>query len=195
MTHRYRCSIWYTRFYHAQANPSEAVNKIIGNAIRSYIKNEKEQKYWDKNIYHITSAINSSIHSATKHTPFETVFGRRYQLSGSQIISKTNEVDKCPKHIENIHTNVARCQSQAYEKSKQKYDLRTRTIPINVGDTVYRRNFKLSNKADGYSAKLGPRYIKAMVIEKLGNAVFRVKDEASKTVGTYHSKELKIDFK
>lgn len=80
---------------------------------------------------------------------------------------------------------------QAYEKAKKRYDLRTREITFSVGDVVYRRNYRLSDKAAGYTSKLAPRYIKAVIIEKLGKCVFRVKDVARNTVGTYHTKDLK----
>lgn len=37
------------------------------------------------------SAINSSVHTATNQTPFEVVFGKKFQLSGHANIDKTNE--------------------------------------------------------------------------------------------------------
>lgn len=188
---KYKTALWYTPFFCPRANAAEAANKIIGNAIRSYIRNDSEQRVWDKNISAIMTAMNTALHTATNETPYEIVFGRKFVLSGHASVVKTNENETHLEKWNTLHENVSKQLRQAYEKAKKRYDLRTREITFSVGDVVYRRNYRLSDKAAGYTSKLAPRYIKAVIIEKLGKCVFRVKDVARNTVGTYHTKDLK----
>lgn len=190
---KYKYALWYTPFYHSQANPSECANKIIGNAIRCYIVNDEDQRNWDKNIAYLSSAINSSFHSATKNTPYEIIFGRPYNITGEKNLSITGVGEQSLRSFNEIHAKVSLQLQIAYEKSKKQYNLRARPITLSVGDIVYHRNFKQSNKAAGYSAKLAPKYIKAKIIEKLGPAVYKVQDDNGNAIGTYHSKDLKLN--
>lgn len=192
---KYRVTIWFTPVYHAQANPSEAVNKIIGNSIRCYIRDSGEQQYWDKNISQVAIAINTSIHSATSATPFEIIFGRAFALTGqhnalSQPISDTQNTS-VQENVRKMQKQVSEHLKKAYEKAKNRYDMRTRVVTYAVGEPVYRRNFQLSNKAAGYSAKLAPRYIRGIIVEKLGNNVFKVRDNSGRAAGNYHTKDMK----
>lgn len=186
---RFRISIWFTPVYHAQANPSEAVNKIIGNALRCYIIDEG-QKEWDRNISHITCAINTSVHSSTNKSPFEIIYGHSHNITGQHGLV---DLDKRPlvKNIENTRAGVAEFLRKAYEKAKKRYDLRARPISFVVGEPVYRRNFSLSNKAAGYASKLAPRYVKGIIIGKCSSHVYIVRDDGGKRDTKFHTKDLK----
>lgn len=188
---KFQIAIWFTPFYHAQANPSEAVNKIIGNAIRCYIIDEPH-KNWDKNLCYIASAINSSVHTVTQSSPFEMLFGRKFAITGrhAALMNDGSGVNHL-KEIEKICENVSKRLESSYEKSKKRYDLRSRNISFAVGDIVYRRNNKLSDKSAGYSAKLAPQYVRAVVIKRIGTHVYQVRDENQNVVGNYHCKNLK----
>ena len=79
---------WYTAYYFAAANPTECVNKTIGNAIRAYIRDDTDHKSWDSHIQEIANAINHSCHSSTGETPYFINFcqymaqnGKEYQES------------------------------------------------------------------------------------------------------------------
>lgn len=186
---KYAVDIWFTPFYHAQANPSEAVNKVIGNAIRCYIEGEKH-KQWDKYIVHIECAINTSVHTSTNQTPFEILFGKLHSLNG-QINAGGDERALAKKTFENIQKQVSDQLKNAYEKSKKRYNLRARPSAYSVGNLVYRKKCQLSNKAKGFSAKLAPRYIPCRITEVLGNNVYRLRDEGKDTTGVYHAKDIK----
>jgi hypothetical protein len=58
-----------------------------------------------------------------------------------------------------------------------------------VGDFVHRRNFKLSNKLEKYSQKLGPKYLKTEIIGKEGDT-YMTRDLTGK-IGKYHANHLK----
>lgn len=58
-----------------------------------------------------------------------------------------------------MHSKISHQLNVAYEKAKKRYDLRARPMSFCVGDSVYRRNFRQSDKAAGYTSKLAPRFI------------------------------------
>lgn len=81
----------------------------------------------------------------------------------------------------------------AYEKERKRYNLRARPIAFALGDIVYRRNFQLSNKAIGFSAKLAPKFVEGIVSKIVGSNINQIKDADTGTMGTYHAKDLKKD--
>jgi len=47
------------------------------------------------------------------------------------------------------------------DKNERLYKLRFRIISFDVGQEVFRKNYRQSNFQAGYNTKLGPNYIKA----------------------------------
>lgn len=58
--------MWYTANYFAQGNQTECVNKVIGNALRVFLREDVEHRKWDEKINEIANAINSSTHTTTQ---------------------------------------------------------------------------------------------------------------------------------
>nr|XP_043069731.1 uncharacterized protein LOC122322216 [Drosophila bipectinata] len=77
------------------------------------------------------------------------------------------------------------------EKNERRYNARSREVTYREGQEIYRRNFKQSNFAAGYNAKLGPRYVKARVRKRTGNSTYELEDMQGRAIGTYHAKDLK----
>jgi len=65
---------------------------------------------------------------------------------------------------------------QQYENNERQHNLRARVVNFVKGQEVFRRNFKQSNFAEGYSAQLGPRFLKARVRKKLGDTYYALED-------------------
>ncbi|XP_058982627.1 uncharacterized protein LOC131804166 [Musca domestica] len=94
-------------------------------------------------------------------------------------------------HLQLIRQNLRKYIKEAYEKNQHAYNLRTRPRAIDIGETVFRRNFSQSNLEKSFNAKLSPVFIKAKVKEKLGNLYYVLEDEDGKHSGTYHSKDIR----
>lgn len=90
-----------------------------------------------------------------------------------------------------IHERVTVELRKSYEKSRIRYDRRTRKFEYKVGDLIYHRCMKLSDAASKFSAKLRPRYVKCEVIARMGSNTYKVKDVDGKHVGVYHTTQLK----
>lgn len=184
---------WLTANYFPQANCTEAVNKTIGNAIKSFIENEFKHRDWDIHLQEIANAINNSHHTSTNETPKSIVFGQLMPQHGSaydNFIDKNKDVVREPSHFEKIREQVRMHLKMAYERTKKRYDLRTRHIPYEIGDVVYRENMKLSDAGAYYSAKLAPRKIKSKIVGKTGTNTYLLEDCDTGKTGVYHAEKF-----
>jgi hypothetical protein len=67
--------------YHPQTDgQTERYNQTIANMLSKYIEPAKKQKDWDSYVPLVTFAYNTSVHDATKQTPFAMLYGRQAQL-------------------------------------------------------------------------------------------------------------------
>lgn len=185
--------------YTPQANNTERVNKTIGACLRSLI--DFNQKDWDENLHIIQWALNTSVHETTKYSPYYIVYLQKNKFSGLEYTIEEANQDK----IQNIDDSFKKRKEEyefvqqiaqsnlkeAYEKSKQRYNLRKRNINFDVGEVVMKRNFVLSNKSLSRCAKLCSKFIKARVIKKYGNNAYELGDYITgKSLGTFHTKDI-----
>lgn len=187
---------WLTANYHAQANPTEAANKTILNAIRSYIANEKAHKRWDEHIVEITFALNSALHSSTKMTPHQLIFGKTLAINGKEHgqlhRESADDEEKRNEKRAAIHRKVMENLKKSYESSRKRYDnLNTSTVEYHENDIVWRRNTKLSEGAKDYCAKLDKQFIQCRVVKRVGTNTYEVRDVDRDRVAVYHTSYLK----
>lgn len=198
LTANYNTEIWYTPYYHPQANPTERVNRVIGTAIASYV--EHNHKNWDKYIPHIGHAIRTAVHEVTGKTPSYLFFGRETSIQ-DKICSglskdKPLQFDRS-KYEENlklrndIFKDINMRLKKAYETNKNIYDRRRRVCNFEIGDLVWKRT-KFQSCADkNFMAKLSPKFEKAVIAEKISSDVYILKSLKGKHLGKWHSSDLK----
>lgn len=191
---QYGVTHWRTPYYHPQVNDSERVNRVVTTAIRASIR--KEHREWANNVQQIADAIRNSIHEATRYTPFFTVFGRnrvsdgmeyrRFRDTGGEVTMKDEEREKL---FEEVQKNL----KTAYEKHATYYNLRSNSncATYVVGERVLKRNTELSDKGKGFSAKLAPKYIPAIVKRTVGEHCYELEDVGGKRLGIFNCKFLK----
>lgn len=141
MLEKRNVKIWHTANYFAQANPTECVNKVIGNALKSYLVEEVNHKNWDSQINEINSAINSATHTSTGKSPYEVLFGVRMIQNAEQFESSVDANSESQKITRNRNQYFEKIQNkldESYEKQRKRYNLRTRAIRYDVGDIVYK---------------------------------------------------------
>ncbi|KAH8345416.1 hypothetical protein KR084_010814 [Drosophila pseudotakahashii] len=93
--------------------------------------------------------------------------------------------------LEIVRRRAGEIRQQQFENNKRQYNLRARVVNFAEGQEVFRRNFKQSNFAEGYNAKLGPRFLKARVRKKLGEAYYALEDMQGKSLGKNHAKHIR----
>lgn len=178
--------------YHPQANAAEAVNKTLVTSIRAYIKDDHRE--WDVHLQKIVCAINSSMHSSTKFTPYFVNFGQRMITSGLEH-AMSNDID-APTHdddnerLQKIREIVKENLKKSYDVSKKRYDLRARPISYNAGDIVWKVNTKLSNAVRNESAKFFG-YVKCRIKKKVGSCSYELEDMSGQRLGIFSTDMIK----
>lgn len=187
--------------YCPQVNPVERQNRTIVTAISSLIKDD--HRMWDEHLPHIEFAINTSISEATGFSPFLLVHGREAIVTGSVYDCTPLDVTDLsfPRRedyagrlfaLSGIFRKVREELDKAHVKNTHYYNLRRRHTELNIGQTVWKRTFPLSDKGKFFSAKLAPKYVKCTVVEKKSPLVYKLLDEYGKDAGIWHIKDIKI---
>lgn len=184
---------WLTASYHPQANPTEAANKTIITAIRSYIVDKTRHDVWDAHVPELEFALNSSLHTTTKYSPHHVLYGQNLVSDGREHgLFERNEQEDRMDLIERIRMKVSTHLREAYETNKQKYDRRSNEgIEYGVGETIYRRNMTQSSAMNRYTAKFGPKYIPTVVRKRVGTNTYELVDVDTGHTGIFHTKFLK----
>lgn len=198
--------LWFNAKYHPQVNFTERVNRVIGTAIRSYIKDDLSHVEWDAEIHRIGYAIRSAVHEITGFSPNTLVFGRTVPFSGEfygrlggekeinfETSSRTHYYSKLSE-ISQIFSKVKERLDKAYRVNSNLYNLRKRDIRFEEGDLVWRVGTALSKSADKFCAKLAPKYVLCTVKRVVSPIIYQLCDDDGKDVGRWHIKDLKPYF-
>lgn len=190
--------LWFNARYHPQNNPTERTNKIIGNALRAYAR--ENHRHWDAQLDNIAVALNTATNDVTGYTPFYLNFGREYSFNAtdhSNFINDSNDSSviipnriKLIENFKNIFKDVTERMKKSHENNKRHYDKNKDNISFNIGDTVYVRNFTQSKASDYYSAKLANVNIKGTITEKISDLIYKIQNENGVDLGTCHIKDI-----
>jgi len=178
--------------YHSQHNPAERTNGVIGAAIRCYLGTD--HKKWDQELKRITFAMNTSVNAVTKVTPHFLVYGKELKIDGQEYSDEPVDTEKYAREIADdlvkARKFVIEQMKKSHDTSKRRYDLRTREISYQPGEIVWRTNFQLSDATKDYSAKLGKRRVKCIILRKVGNSCYELGNLQGKSLGIFHAKDL-----
>jgi hypothetical protein len=195
--------IWYNANYHAQVNPVERVNRVIGTALRSYVNGN--HKAWDEKIHHIGHAIRTAVHEVTGYTPSFLNFARTVPVSGDYYgklgalepheltLERREQLVADVNNLSEVHAEVRKKLNKAYERNRHQYNLRKRPLRFDKGSVVWKRNYVLSNAAENFAKKLAPKYVQCTVKEVTGPLTYRLINAVGKDIGVWHIKDLKPD--
>lgn len=194
----YHIEISYTANYHPQSNPVERIHRVVKTMLASYVSSN--QKAWDKYLPKIGWAIRSARHEVTGLTPNFITFGREITIfgdqqpcAGDQILFKRNQNEERRHHaLQQVYEDVSKRLKTAYDRSRVPYNLRHRDDRFTVGQEVFKRSHILSDASKNITAKLAPKFSGPFVIARIVSPwCYELQDEAGRTVGVWHSKDLK----
>lgn len=197
----YNVKILYNASRHAQANPTERVNRTLGPMLRAYVG--ENHRNWDQEIPKIGFALRTAKSESTGYSPTFLNFGRELDarnevmdpLNSQGIVPEvgdSNEYGARLRELEKIHRIVEDKLKTAYGKNAQRYNLRRRPMQFSEGDQVWKRHYPLSNAANFFAAKLAPRYTGPFVVSKrISPTVYQLKDSDGKPIGSWHVSDLK----
>ncbi|XP_055614946.1 uncharacterized protein LOC129761256 [Toxorhynchites rutilus septentrionalis] len=195
---KYQIRHWLNSKYHSQANPVERVNRTVNTAIRTYVK--EDQRLWDVRLSEIETVLNTSIHYATKLTPYFVTHGyelfatgRDHSWLGDNELASEDRLSHQEQMFGKIREVVQKNLKIAHEEGRKRYALRHRNFSksFDVGQLVYRRNMALSSAADQYNAKYDPQFLPARIVHKKGASSYELVDLNGKKLGIWPAALLK----
>lgn len=199
----YSVKLLYNALYHPQANPTERVNRVLKTMIASFVGDN--HKKWDVHLAKFGTAVRTSKHEVTGYTPYFVNFGNEQILLGSHYRSESfkskvnSECDDSTESsgrfqmLQELRAQIAKRINEASERNKQKYDLRHRDVQFDVGMTVWRKNYCLSDASKGFTKKLAPKYVGPFeILKKVSPWTFELKDDSGGSRGVWHAKDLKL---
>lgn len=183
--------IHFTPVYDPRSNPTEAVNKTIGSAIRAYITTQSDHKKWDKELARIACSLNTAIHTSTQISPYKALYGCEMVSHATEYRYLENEVEVDDRRVMMDH-HIREHLRKAFEKRARQHNLRARVRDFHVGDEVYLPNNKLSKAGENYAAKFAPKKIKAVIIKKIGNNTYELcsAHNRGKHLGKWHARDI-----
>lgn len=82
------------------------------------------------------------------------------RVVSSLEVTDTSNLSTHVKLLKDICTQVRSRLIKAYEQNSNRYNLRHRPLTLTVGQIVWKKNYCLSDKANFFSSKLAPKFIK-----------------------------------
>lgn len=196
---KYGVKLMHSFFYHAQANPTERVNRVVKTMMAAYVKDN--HRNWDKNLNYIATAVNSVRHDVTGYSPHELVFGDKWrdsgkwkyaEMAGQELPPFGGRQGNSDKRAA-VYAEVVERLKKAYERNAHYYNLRRRAVECQIGQTVYREDHTQSDKSKFVAAKLAPKYLGPFkVVKKVGYMAYLLEGPDGKTDGPWHIEALKL---
>lgn len=187
----------FTPKYSPQSNASERTNRTVLAAVRAYLG--QDHTNWDLHLDEIACAMRSAVHSSIGCSPYFAMFGRHMINDGESytLLRELNclgesdvEIVSRKTHLCKIKNDITEQLKIASQKHEHTYNLRSKKRSFEVGQIVYVRNFAQSDAFKKFNAKLSPKFLRAKIIEKIGNVAFRCEDEKGRNIGVYHLKDM-----
>src|SRR5436190_7200617 len=138
----FRIRKFRTTAFHPQSNGSlERSHHALGEYLKQYAN---EQKQWDRWIGLAMFNYNTSVHEATKHTPYELVFGKIARITSNELLAPEDKLASYDEYLINLVTQLHAIQNKARKnvveaknKSKVYYDKKINPQTFKPGDQVF----------------------------------------------------------
>ena len=177
--------------YHAQANPTERVNRCLKTMIVAFLG--QDHRDWDLHVKEFRFAFNTSTHSITKYSPAFLNFGREPLVKNSLKFFMEKDMKIEPSDQEDWVTRIGRVRAirgwiaenmnLAHARQAKLWNVKHRDLVYRVGDKVLSRHHVLSSAEKKINAKLVPKIRGPLVISKvLSPLVYELSNDAGKVI-------------
>lgn len=133
-----------TAYHHETLGSLENTHKHLGAYLRTQMAGQTDT--WSNWIAYWCFAFNNTVHTETKYTPYELVFGKVSNLPSS-IITKVEPLYNFEDYPRELKYRLQQAWSDSRSnligtkvKRKEKYDLKTNTYKYKVGDLILVKN-------------------------------------------------------
>ncbi|XP_033226035.1 uncharacterized protein K02A2.6-like [Belonocnema kinseyi] len=146
---RWGCELWITPVYHPRANPTERRNQEVKKGLRLRL-HQGNQRTWDRHLPDLLFGLRRRRNAATGLPPGHFLMGRTILRPGEWEL-KDGLDNPAPTQESQEREQEARTRQAEYQTRYAAAHNPPRYFP---GDWVYAPNHRLSNKIEGYNAKL-----------------------------------------
>lgn len=188
--------------YHAQANPTERVNRTLKPIIAMFV--DSNHKTWDERLPEFRFALNTAIAKATKVSPAFLNFGRHPKLAKSLrrkledvenpevVVLDTKLWNDRLKRLHELQDLVIRHVEESQNIQKLEYDKRHKDVTFGEGDEVMRRTQVLSSAEKSFCAKLAPKYEEpARITKVLSDVAYEIETNSGRRIPKVHVSDLR----
>ncbi|KAJ8978841.1 hypothetical protein NQ317_012045 [Molorchus minor] len=110
----------------------------------------------------------------------------------TQGVSVYDDPTAMSEAIRKVFSDVQKRLSEAYVRSRHAYNLRRRDDRFQLRQSVWKRNYVLSDATKKFTAKLAPKFSGPFTITRvLSPWTYELTDSAGRCIGTWHAKDLK----
>ena len=166
--------------YHPEGDGiSERPIGVMKGLFRRKLCDDKiPQRRWTDLLPEVQLALNQKEHSATKHTPFQLLYGELKNTNHEERAYMKN------KSVKEAKSNL----NQAAARMKKQYDKNSVETQLRIGDYVYvKRNFVKK----GVSKKLSTMFYDLSTITEVNHPIYKIKSENTKQEKWLHHNRLK----
>lgn len=186
--------------YSPQCNPVERVNRVLKTMIAQYTADN--HRHWDRWITEVVFAYNTAKHESTGFTPAFLNYGRELNPPAALYgppDAPPRDLDQTDTrlrheqitHLQDTLTLARHNQARASEGQKKYFNLRHRDWHPAIGSHVMRREHHLSSAAEGFAAKLAPKFAGPYrIIKFMGPNIVLLKDNNNRS-SRAHVKDIK----
>src|SRR5436190_152070 len=138
----FRIRKFRTTAFHPQSNGSlERSHHALGEYLKQYANEQKQRDRW---IGLAMFNYNTGVHEATKHTPYELVFGKIARIPSNELPAPEDKLASYDEYLINLVTQLHAIQNKARKnvveaknKSKVYYDKKINPQTFKPGDQVF----------------------------------------------------------
>lgn len=141
-----------TAYHHESLGSIENTHKHLGAYLRVHCQNHPDS--WSSWIQYWCFAYNNTVHTHTKYTPFELVFGKSCKLP-SNLLNRVDPIYTFENYPLELKYRLQRAWNDASNnlltskiKRKEKLDQSRKDMNFKIGDSVLVRNDAAGNKND-----------------------------------------------
>ena len=126
----------YSTPYHSEGNGLvENANRQIQDILSKYI--QSRQRDWDVYLPMALFAINTSVHTSTKYSPFYLMYGRIPNLPTDIVLDTNNDAPTPVLKLQEIRQQAADNSAKAQQVQRTVHDRKVNNITFDVDDQVF----------------------------------------------------------
>lgn len=164
-------------YYPQTDGQTEVVNRILEQYLRCFVGDRP--KKWVDWLHWAEYSYNTSVHTSTKLSPFQVVYGR-LPPKLLPYVPRTTKVQVVEGYLQDRDLMLKALRTNLFEaqnRMKQFADRHRRDLEFEVGDHVYVKlqPYRQSSVVTRASAKLSPRFFGPYkVLAKVGKVAYRI---------------------